>query len=402
MTKSERGAHVPKNVKNIRVRTRADGSIRGYEVRYRDPLKRDSRGYPAVRGKVLPTLAEAREWQLRNSVEILDGDYVDADRLKTKWREVADEWLDVRRVKLRARTISGYENVLKNWLSEWDDKTIGSITTRDVRAIIRKVRAAGRAVGTEHHVYDTLNGVLKFAVRDGYIKKNPAATVREDLRGTAEKDYVGQALTIEQAEAIVAALPEGRFRMYGLVGLWTGMRAGELAGLRVRNINFDKLTIQVDETVEDVKGHLRPGTTKTRKSKGRRIPVPSAIIVEIAEFIEGAGLAGDDYVFAVPGKLFSHANFYDRQWQPACAEAGLAGTRFHTLRHTFITLRAREGVPVHLLMAWAGHSNISTTMIYTHVFEDDPNDHGVAERIFSAERREVIKPELRLVEVQAG
>lgn len=189
-----------------------------------------------MRGKVLPTLSEAREWQLRNTIDILDGDHIDADRLKTKCREVADEWLDVRRVKLRARTISGYENVLRNWLSEWDDKPIGSITTRDVH-----------------------------------------------------------------------------------------------------------------------------------------------------------------YVFAVPGKLFSHANFYDRQWQPACVAAGRAGTRFHTLRHTFITLRAREGVAVHLLMAWAGHSNISTTMIYAHVFEDDPKDHGVAERIFSAQRREVTKPELRLV-----
>ena len=293
-------------------------------------------------------------------------------------------------------------NSPSNWLSEWDEKQIGSITTRDVRAIVRKVRTAGRAVGTEHHVYDTLNGVLKFAVRDGYIKKNPAATVREDLRGSAEKDYVGQALTIEQGESIVAALPEGRFRTYGLVGLWTGMRSGELAGLRVRNINFDKLTIQVDETIEDIGGELRPGTTKNRKSKGRRIPVPKAIMDQIAAYIESAGLAGDDYVFAVPGKLFSHANFYERQWKPACKEAGLVGTRFHTLRHTFITLRAREGVPDYLLMAWAGHSNISTTMIYTHVFQDDPNDHDVAERIFSAQRRETPKPDLRLLEGEAS
>ena len=113
MTKSKRGAHVPKNVKGIRTRKRPDGSIRGYEVRYRDPHERDVRGYPVQRGKTLPTLAEAQEWQLRNTIDILDGDYVDADRLKTKWREVADEWLDVRRVKLRARTISGYENVLR-------------------------------------------------------------------------------------------------------------------------------------------------------------------------------------------------------------------------------------------------------------------------------------------------
>lgn len=389
MAKSKRGMHVPGNAKNIRTRKRADGSVRGYEVRYRDPIKRDKNGYAAVRGKAFSTLAEAQEWQLRNAVEILDGDYVDADRLKTKWRTVADEWLDVRRVKLRARTISGYENVLSNWLSEWDEKQVGSITTRDVRAIVRKVRAEGRAVGTELHVFDTLNGVLKFAVRDGYIKKNPAATVREDLRGAADKGYVGTALTTEQAERIIAALPEGRFRLYGLVGLWTGLRAGELAGLRVRNLDTEKLTVQVDETIEDLGGVLRPGTTKTRKSKGRRVPVPAVIMRQVSDYVESEGLTPDDYVFAGPNEFFSHANFYNRQWKPACKKAGQTGTTFHTLRHTFISLRAREGVEPHVLMAWAGHSSITVTMnIYTHIYDEDPKDREVVERIHAeAERR---------------
>ena len=125
-------------------------------------------------------------------------------------------------------------------------------------------------------------------------------------------------------------------------------------------------------------------------------------MAEIATYVEGAGLAGDDYVFAQPGRLFNHANFYARQWHAACKVAGLEGTKFHTLRHTFISLRAREGTEPHVLMAWAGHSNITTTMIYTHVYEDDPKDHDVAERIFSAERRERLKPELRLVEGEAS
>lgn len=189
--------------------------------------------------------------------------------------------------------------------------------------------------------------------------------------------------------------------MYGLVGLWTGMRAGELAGLRVRNLNFE-FTIQVDETIEDIGGALRPGTTKTRKSKGRRIPVPSAVMAEIAEFVDSAGLSDHDYVFAEPGYLFNHANFYARQWRAACKVAGLEGTKFHTLRHTFISLRAREGTEPQVLMAWAGHSSITTTMIYTHVYEDDPRDHDVAERIFNAKRRERSKPNLWVVEDAAG
>lgn len=104
----------------------------------------------------------------------------------------------------------------------------------------------------------------------------------------------GQALTIEQAESIIAALREGRFRLYGLVGLCTGMRAGELAGLRVRNIDFDRLTIRVMETVEDLKGVLQPGEPKTRRSKGRYIYVPRGVLDDVAVFIESAALGADD------------------------------------------------------------------------------------------------------------
>ncbi|OUZ06742.1 hypothetical protein BHE97_18535 [Aeromicrobium sp. PE09-221] len=168
------------------------------------------------------------------------------------------------------------------------------------------------------------------------------------------------------------------------MGLWTGFRAGELAGLRVQNLDALRSTIQVGETIEDLGGTLRPGTTKTKKSRGRRVPVPEAVMKQLTDYVKEEGLGPNDYVFAGPNEYFRHANFYKRKWRAACNEAGLEGTRFHTLRHTFLSLRAREGVPPNVLMEWAGHSTIKVTMdVYTHAYEDDPRDRELIERMFA-------------------
>lgn len=404
MSRKKRGTHVVQ--RGIRKRYRADGTVRGYEVRYRDPERVDLNGKPILRCKTFRTRDEAESFQARTVVEILDGEHIDPERLRTKWKHISDEWLRVKEAKgARARTVSGYRNVLDNWLSHWDKRAIDDIRPADVWAVIEHLRGKGRAVGTERHVFNTINGVFKYAVRKGYVRKNPAEPHREDLRGQTDGKFEGKALTAEEAEAIIGALPAGRFRLYGLLGLWTGFRAGELAGLRVSNLDSRRSTVQVGETVEDLGGTLRPGTTKTQKSRGRRVPIPQGVMDELTTYIEARGLTENGYLFAGPNEYFRHSNFYKRQWRAACEEAGLPGTRFHTLRHTFLSLRAREGVPPNVLMEWAGHSTIKVTMdVYTHAYEDDPRDREMVERMFadSQQRAAEHRAQLTAVNLEAG
>ncbi|OUZ06741.1 hypothetical protein BHE97_18530 [Aeromicrobium sp. PE09-221] len=191
MSRKKRGTHVVKQ--GIRKRYRADGTVRGYEVRYRDPDRVDLNGKPVLRCKSFRTQEEAEAFQARKVVEILDGEYIDPDRLRTKWKHISDEWLRVKEAKgARARTVSGYRNVLDNWLSHWDRRAIDDIRPADVWAVIEHLRRKGRAVGTERHVFNTINGVFKYAVRKGYVRKNPAEPHREDLRGQSEGEYEGR------------------------------------------------------------------------------------------------------------------------------------------------------------------------------------------------------------------
>ncbi len=367
---------VPRN-QGIRYRYRKDGSLRGYEVRYRD-LAGD------VRGKTFRTLDEAKRWQTATARDIQTGQYVRPEDERLPWRTVADAWLAARGVRLRARTVESYQGILVRWLAPWDKRAIGSITREDVRRVMRAVRDKELTEETEHRVFNVISAVLRFAVKEGYIKRSPADDVRDELRSPAHKTFRARHLTVAEANRIIDQLPAGRYRLFGLLGLWTGFRAGELAGLRVRNLDTLRNVVQADETVEDVRGELQAGIPKTVKSRGRRVPVPKEVMAEVVACVQAKRLPPDAYLFADQGQFFRHGNFYKRQWKDACTAAGITGVRFYDLRHTFASLRAQQGVPPHVLKEWMGHSSIVTTMnVYAHVYDEDATTQDLLARLYA-------------------
>lgn len=381
-TKDKKGA-VPK-AQGIRYRVRKDGTVRGYEVRYRDPEDNSK-----VRGKTFRTLEEAKAFQRDNGFRIQQGTYINPEREATTWEKVREEWLVGHRVRIKPRTLNGYECMLGRWHSRWDNRPIGSISRKDVRDLISAVRAKGRTEETEHRIFNVANAVLDYAVQEGYIRMNPAAAVRKELRSVRRKQFKARALTKEEAELIISHLPAGRFRLFGLVGFWTGFRAGELAGLRVRNVDRLRNRIEVDETVQDLNGTLSVGTTKTDGSHGRQVPIPVDVMNQVGKHIDKHRLKPDDYLFAGPNDFFHYQNFRNRQWLPALKAAGFMDeddkplVRFHDLRHTRLSLWAPHVAP-HVLKAWAGHANITTTFnVYVHVNPDDPHLDAIIERMYA-------------------
>ncbi len=381
-TKDKKGA-VPK-AQGIRYRVRKDGTVRGYEVRYRDPEDNSK-----VRGKTFRTLDEAKAFQRDNGYRIQQGSYIAPEREATTWKQVSEEWLAGHRVRIKPRTLNGYECMLGRWHTRWDQRPIGSISRKDVRDLITDVRAKGRTEETEHRIFNVANAALDYAVQEGYIRTNPAAAVRKELRSVRRKEFKARALTEAEAEAILAYLPAGRFHLFGLLAFWTACRAGELAGLRVRNVDRLRNLVQVDETVQDLNGVLSVGTTKTDGSKGRRLLIPPPIMKAVGAFIDKQRLQPEDYLFAGPNEFFHYQNFRNRQWLPALKAAGFMDeddkplVRFHDLRHTRLTIMAPHVRP-HVLKEFAGHSNITTTFnFYVHADPEDPHLEAAISRLYS-------------------
>ena len=157
---------------------------------------------------------------------------------------------------------------------------------------------------------------------------------------------------------------------------YTGLRPGELAGLRVRRLDLRVGKVEVCETLIPVDGKLIAGPTKTYAN--RTIPLPAFLRTQSTEYLawleadQCRPLEPDDYVFrAIKGGPLNRQRFREKVMRPALRRAGLPEEfRAHDLRHTCASFMIGLGAHPKLVMERLGHSDISITMgVYGHVFE---------------------------------
>src|SRR4029450_5851804 len=133
-----------------------------------------------------------------------------------------------------------------------------------------------------------------------------------------------------------------RYRALVLVGAYSGLRIGELAGLRRERVDLLRGTVEGAEIMTEVAGKLQIGPPKTRASR-RTIGLPRAVVNVLAEHLAPGGKP-TDFVFTGPqGGRLRIANFGNRIWRPATTAAALDGLRIHDLRHTAVALWIAAG-----------------------------------------------------------
>jgi integrase len=213
----------------------------------------------------------------------------------------------------------------------------------------------------------SLSALLNFAVRKKWIAASPMSAV--DLP-TVTRDAPLEELTFlepDEVARLIAAAVEGEYedldRTLYVLATYTGLRQGELRGLRWQHVDFERALIHVLESV-----------TRSRRSspKGRRrrsVPLAATAaeaLLQLRAVSKWVGL--EDAVFACPstGQPMARAGIMQR-YRKALMAAGLSPSfSFHDLRHTFGTTMARRGVPVGTIQAWMGHADLATTQLYMH------------------------------------
>jgi integrase len=237
--------------------------------------------------------------------------------------------------------------------------------------------------------------VLKYAVRHDILTVNPADRVELGGRSTVSEEFEGRALSPEEVVAIVGEV-QNVYPVYALTVLflaYTGLRAGELAGLNVGDLTLttDETgepagAVRVERTRRKVKGGWETGTPKSRNSR-RTVPLDSWLAGALDVYLRTTHPRGSE----PDAPLFPHRHhgrrqtadskldwnqpiepnaFYKNVFIPAVARAGLPPTRLHDLRHTFATLQLRNGPPDHYMQVsvWLGHAEYATTLrTYAHV-----------------------------------
>ena len=324
------------------------------------------------------------------------------------FREVAQAWLASRH-DLKQTTLAGYRYALAPAQTcrqprrrlgidaTFGGYPINAITRQDITAWVQRLTDAGKRPTTIRQYVLVVRQVLAQAVADNQIAANPADYVKlPGTRGkstTAVVDDPAQFLTAQQVQALVDATP-WPYNVMLCLAAWSGLRAGELAGLQVADVELPASglgAVNVRRTLVALNGALAYQTPKTKGSK-RKVPITANTTAILRDYLAehpnrsnpaaplwpAIRLTGRRQGAITPdwAQPLRHTTFYRCVFRPAVARAGLPpALTFHALRHTYASLCVAAGIPPLEISRFMGHSTVTTTLgIYAHLFTDDHSE----------------------------
>ncbi len=294
--------------------------------------------------------------------------------------EWLDKWLDEYMIfTIRESTLDSYRAMVKNQVKPFiGGKQIASLTTADMQKFYNKIKKEGRVREHPIHgktladsmvrgVHMMLHEALDVAVRERLLVKNPTNGTTVPKCNYPEKQILGD----DQLETFLKAIKGYEYWCdFFYVEVMTGLRRGEICGLKWQDINFEENKLQVKRSVSVKKGGgVSIGETKTETGV-RSILMPPSVADVLQNRKQTAITEWVFPNFIHPEQPISPATAY-RKLKIILKHAGLPLIRFHDLRHTFATHATHGGVDPKTLAGILGHTNASFTLdTYTHVTSD--------------------------------
>ncbi len=279
-------------------------------------------------------------------------------------------------------TLGTYRSLLRTHLApHLGTRSLERIEPHNVEGMIAAMRRGGAGPKVIRNAVTLLHQVFEFGQRKHWCEANPCKHVD---RPPVEPNTDIRFLTLDEVEALLRAVPEEApigptDRTMYLTAAMTGLRQGELLGLRWRDIDWTAGRIRARQTY--VRGHW--GTPKSRRGS-RSVPMVDRVAGELERHFQRSAYQADDHlVFCHPatGSVLDHSDLA-RRYKRALRTAGVREVRFNDLRHTFATRMAAAGVPMRTLQEWLGHRDFSTTLIYAD-YAPSAQEADLVERAFA-------------------
>jgi integrase len=333
-----------------------------WKARYTDPAGRDRR-------KTFARKLDAEKFLERIGTQMQTGEWVDPKGSKSRFDDWADVWWQTT-VKLAPSTRRGYEKMLRLYLRpQFGGRKINSIDWLEVELFATSMIEEGLSAKTARETVSVLSLIMQTAMRARVIRENPAAG-----HSLPSKKQRTQILTMPQIVKLVEHTEKRYQPAIWLLAL-AGLRASELCGLRVMDIDWEQQTLTVNEVQMWVKGELVVKGPKTA-SGVRTIPLPAWLIDDLASAMDkraqtiGSPVLATDRLFISPtGKpMLDHTLW--RVVTRAREAAGLPHFRPYDLRHSHASLLINLGAHPKAISERMGHTEIGVTMnVYGHLFE---------------------------------
>jgi integrase len=355
------------------IKSRSSGS---YRIRYslgRDPVSGKRRfGTATVRG----TRKDA-ERELTRLLRTTDtGEHVDPSRMTVgQW---LDLWLDTIRAEVSQKTHESYTEIVRCYLKPaLGSARLDKLAPSQIQKAYNSwTRQDGKPLSprTHRYIHVILKSSLARAVEQQSLARNPADIFSTRLPKIERKELT--TLTVEQSAHLLESIKDARIYWPVLLALTTGMRRGEILALRWKNVELDRGTLRVMESLEQTKAGLRFKAPKTDRT--RAITLPAFVIDELrhlkrvqAETLLRLGIrqSGETLVCCrEDGEPKQPGSVTGEFARLTSKIEDLPRVRFHDLRHSHATQLLADGIHPKIAQERLGHSTITTTMdLYSHV-----------------------------------
>jgi integrase len=300
-----------------------------------------------------------------------------------------DEWLPAKRATLRPSTANSYDRMIRLYvvpalgatsLSEVDGGMLNALYATLLahgRTETRRGLGPGLAPKTVRNVHGVLARAFRDAVRWGRLVRNPCDAA-DPPRGAAPEM---KAWTADELRAFTASTSSHRWAGVWALMATTGMRRGEVLGLRWSDVNLEVGTVTIRST------RIRYGTTITtstpKTARGNRtISVGPAAVTALRAWkrtqsqdrlLMGSDWQNlDDLVVTIADGSAPNPEAFSNLFGDLAKRAGLPAIRLHDLRHSYATAALAAGVPVKVVSQRIGHADITVTLkVYAHVMPGD-------------------------------
>jgi integrase len=287
--------------------------------------------------------------------------------------EVAREWIEHKKLKLRETTWEVYEGHVRNHFQDLNRLKINRISIATVEKFITDRQILGMNIKTLRKILVTLGQILSYAVRHRYIDHNP---LREAERpkpqakfqeGESEEHESMKILTPPQITAFLEKVEEPKYRTLFMLAVFSGARQGELLALRWSDVDWRRNQIHIQRTFNN--GRLFIPKTQTSK---RKIDLGPTIMKALKRWRLACPKNDLDLVFPnEAGNHINNKNMLRRHFRPALQAAGCPSVRFHDLRHLNATLRLENGENIKYIQTQLGHATPTITLnVYSHLMKD--------------------------------
>ena len=352
------------------IRKRSDGRWEGRYTAGHDPVT----GKRITKNVLGKTQAEVRE-KLRRTIEETRGlDVARAGEYTTgQWLEV---WFnDYAMLKVRPSSHQTYRGYLDHHIKPYiGNIPLTKLSSLDLQRLYKKLLSDGRvdrieskkqpkglSAKTVRNIHQIISSALKLAVEQKLIARNPAEGCA--LPKVERKEM--QTLPVEQLTSFLREAKEsGVYEMY-YIDLATGLRRGELLGLKWSDIDLEKGDLRVQRQIGRINGKIMEMPLKT-KNAYRTLPLSADAIDVLMQQRRKTG--NSEWVFPSPSGGPMSPDSVLHMLHRVLKRAGLPKVRFHDLRHTFATLALQNGVDIKTVSSMLGHFSAGFTLdTYVHV-----------------------------------